>query len=79
MCNAGVPETAQHFFFHCEKYAVERLDLINSLLNSPTIYSNLKELNAKNLLSGIPEITSKDNEALSDLVIKYLNSTGRFD
>ena len=57
MCNAGVPETAQHFLFHCEKYEVKRLDLINSLLNSPTIYSNLKELNAKNLLSGIPEIT----------------------
>ena len=79
MCNNGVPETTKHFFFHCEKYGVERLDLINALLNSPTIYSNLKELNAKNLLSGIPEITSKDNEALSDLVIKFLNSTGRFD
>ena len=79
MCNASVPETAQHFFFYCEKYEVEILDLINSLLNSPTIYINLKELNAKNLLSGIPEITIKDNEALSDLVINFLNSTGRFD
>lgn len=79
MCNAGVPESAQHFFFHCEKYEVERLEFINSLLKSPTIYSNLKELNAKNLLTGIPEIANKDNETLIDLIINFLTSTGRFD
>ena len=72
-CNAGVPESAQHFFFHCKKFEVERLELIDSLQRSPNIYGNLTAINALNLLKGLPENQKDDNKTLCDMIFKFVD------
>ena len=78
-CNSGVPETVQHYTFDCAKYEVERLKLISSLLKYTIIYESLNELNARNLITGIPELLCEDNEKLFDIFIELIQRTGRFN
>lgn len=65
-------------FFECSSYELERAELLYSLLNSPNIYSNLK-MDARNLLTGVPDISIEDNEKLIDIIIEFIHRTQRFD
>lgn len=78
-CNSGNPETTQHYFFECQKYEQERYEMITSLIVSPTIYNTLSKIDANNLLNGMPGSSCDENEKLIDIIIKFIQSTGRFE
>ena len=58
---------------------IERLELINSLMKCPNIYKNLNELNARNIFTGISEVSCEANEMLIDIIIDFIQSTRCFD
>lgn len=77
-CNSGSYETSQHYFFECTSFQLERSEMINSLIFSPTIYSKIPKIDAKNLLSGVTDISPEDNEKLIEIIIAFIHQSGRF-
>ena len=71
-CQRGYPiENAQHYFYHCPSYQVERVILLNSIQHIP-------DLSVKTILFGNPQLSLRDNHELFQAVHTYIMSTKRF-
>ena len=61
-CHCGFPvEKAQHYFYHCPNYQVERVILLNSIQHIP-------DLSVKTMLFGTPQLSLRDNHELFQAV-----------
>lgn len=74
--NCNCPESAQHFLLKCPKFNNERMELINSLMSEPSIYSTIS-LSPRDLLSGNSNLSHEDNCTLIKLVMSYIQQTKR--
>ena len=76
-CNhCMVPETRKHFLFHCKKYQLQRMELMNSLISQPTIYETI-EINEVDLLHGCAQLSDVENQQLMEIIFKYIIDTKR--
>ena len=64
-------ETAEHFFFQCNKYDMQRLTLFQKT-------RQFHPLNANSLLSGNENISYNDNTTLFNAVHEFIKSSNRF-
>ena len=81
MCICGPePETALHYFLHCNLYSTQRLEILNNacILN-PSLknYSNEKLLNI--LLYGSENSNCNMNKDILKATIKFLKISKRFN
>jgi hypothetical protein len=70
-CGAGVDEDAQHFFFDCPLYSVQREVLENELL--PYVLTDIDKL-----LFGLPDEDHLTNIHIYSAVHKYIKTSNRF-
>ncbi|MCG7868583.1 MAG: endonuclease/exonuclease/phosphatase family protein [Candidatus Thiodiazotropha taylori] len=71
LCRCGSIENAQHFFFHCRYYEVQRRELMTAL--SPYLNPSLKLL-----LNGDSNLSPEINNTIFLKVHKYIIDTHRF-
>jgi hypothetical protein len=70
-CGSGSKETHEHYFFKCQLFDQERLELKTNLL--PYVVNDVNFL-----LFGIPNEEPNDNLHIFDAVHKYIRDTKRF-
>ena len=71
LCSCGpIPETAEHYFFHCPLYDIHRNRLLASIPVVPVT------LNA--LLHGHEYLTNETNKTIYKSVLQFIKDTGRF-
>ena len=71
LCRCGSIENAQHFFFHCKYFEVQRRELLNAI--SPYVNPSLKLL-----LTGDSTLSPQINNEITLKVHKYIIDTHRF-
>ena len=71
LCRCGSIENAQHFFFHCKYFEVQRRELSNAI--SPYVNPSLKLL-----LTGDSTLSSQINNEITSKVHKYIIDMHRF-
>ena len=72
LCTCSVEsEDAEHYFFRCNLFVIQRLHLFNSI-------QHLNPLNVDDLLFGKPSLTDRENSELFVSVQEYIQQTGRF-
>ncbi|MCG8034058.1 MAG: reverse transcriptase family protein [Candidatus Thiodiazotropha taylori] len=71
LCRCGSIEDAQHYFFHCRIYQLQRVELLNlvSLYLNPSL---------KVILHGDPALSTEINKTIFDGVQKYILDSKRF-
>ena len=73
-CNS--PETTEHFLFLCPKFAAERMNLFNSLISNPEIYSKIS-VSSNDMLKGNSDSSYEENCALLNYVISFIKQNNR--
>lgn len=73
-CN--VPETSEHFLFHCPKFSTERINMINTLLSKQDLYSKIT-ISSNDMLKGNADLSYEENCILFDYVILFIKQTNR--
>ena len=71
LCRCGSIENAQHFFFHCKYFEVQRRELLNAIF--PYVNPSLKLL-----LTGDSTLSPQINNEITLKVHKYIIDTHRF-
>ena len=71
LCRCGSIENAQHFFFHCKYFEVQRRELLNAIF--PYVHPSLKLL-----LTGDSTLSPQINKEITLKVHKYIIDTHRF-
>ena len=71
LCRCGSIENAQHFFFHCKYFEVQRRELLNAI--SPYVNPSLRLL-----LTGDSTLSPQINNEITLKVHKYIIDTHRF-
>ena len=74
LCTSSVePEDAEHHFFRCIPFVIQRLHFLNSI-------QHLNPLNVNDLLLGKPSLTERENKKKKIFVSvqEYIQQTGRF-
>ena len=72
-CDCGyITEDAKHFLFDCQRFTVQRLDMINTV-------SNICRPTVDVLLRGCPELSAPQNRLIFGAVLKFIADTARFN
>ena len=70
-CGGG-DETHHHFFYHCPIYAAQRTILMEELYE-------IGNFNIRTILFGNPDYGLAKNKLISESVLKFIESTNRFN
>ena len=71
LCRCGSVENAQHYFFHCRYYQVQRIELLNSVLQYQTPSLSL-------LLHGNDSFSLGTNTVIFEKVHKFIMDSKRY-
>ena len=74
LCSCGKPEDTYHYFFNCNKYAIQRNELFNSIFRM----KNLCIVNTHVLLWGDNSLNDLENKHLFQFVQLFIKKAGRF-